>query len=115
MDFEKTIVSVVEQFGRDIVGEIKLVNILSDMNAYVDQPANRLILREIISRGITTKLISQPSTELAKVYISKVVDDLCKSHGFKEDLIEYVLYSILNATKPEEERSNKMSIFSTNI
>lgn len=104
MDFEKTIVSVVEQFGRDIVGEIKLVNILSDMNAYVDQPANKLILREIISRGITTKLISQPSTELAKVYISKVVDDLCKSHGFKEDLIEYVLYSILNATKPEEER-----------
>lgn len=104
MDFEKAIISTVEQFGRDIVGEIRLVNILSDMNAYVEQPACKRILRETICNGVLSKLVTQPSTDLAKIYISQVVRDMSKSHGFQEDLIEYVLYSILNATKPQDER-----------
>lgn len=104
MDFEKAILAAVEQFGHDIVGEIRLANILSDMNAYVDNPACKHILREVIISGVSMKIYTQPSTGLAKVYISQVVHDMSKSHGFQEDLIEYVLYSILNATKPEEER-----------
>lgn len=104
MNFEKAIIAAVEQFGRDIVGEVRLANILSDMNAYVEHPACKRILREVISSGVSMKIHTQPSTDLAKVYISQVVHDMSKSHGFQEDLIEYVLYSILNATKPEEER-----------
>jgi hypothetical protein len=104
MDLEKAIIDAVEQFGPDIVGEVKLVNILSDFNAYVEHPACKRILREVISSGISMKIQTLSSTDLAKVYISQVVHDMSKSHGFQEDLIEYVLYSILNATKPEEER-----------
>lgn len=104
MDFEKAIINVVAQFGRDIVGEIRFVNILSDMNAYVDQPACKRVLRESISNGILMHLVNLPSTELAKIYISQVVRDMSKSYGFQENLIEYVLYSILNATRPQEER-----------
>jgi hypothetical protein len=104
MDFEKAIIAAVEQFGQNIVSEVRLVNILSDMNAYVVYPACKRILREVISSGIAMKLQSQTSTDLAKIYISQVVLDMSKSHGFQVDLIEYVLYSILNAIKPEEER-----------
>ena len=104
MTFEEALISTVEQFGRDIVGELRLANILSDMNAYVEQPACKRILREVISSGVSMKIHIQPSTDLAKIFISQVVHDMSKSHGFQEDLIEYVLYSILNATKPEEER-----------
>lgn len=104
MDLEKAIIAAVEQFGPDIVGEVRLANILSDLNAYVEHPACKRILREVISSGVSMKIQTQPSTDLAKVYISQVVHDMSKSQGFQEDLIEYVLYSILNATKPEEER-----------
>ena len=104
MDFEKAIIDAVKQFGWDIVDEVRLANILSDMNAYVEQPACKRILREVISSGVSMKIHTQPSTDLAKVYINQVVHDMSRSHGFQEDLIEYVLYSILNATKPEEER-----------
>ena len=104
MDFEKAIIDAVKQFGWDIVGEVRLANILSDMNAYVEHPACKRILREVISSGVSMKIHTQPSTDLAKVYINQVVHDMSRSHGFQEDLIEYVLYSILNATKPEEER-----------
>lgn len=104
MNLEKAIITAVEGFGREIVCETRLANILSDMNAFVEQPACKRILREIINSGISKKICSQPSTEMAKVYISQVVHDMSKSHGFREDLMEYVLYSILNATKPEEER-----------
>lgn len=104
MDFEKAIIAAVKQFGWDIVDEVRLANILSDMNAYVEQPACKRILREVISSGVSMKIHTQPSTDLAKVYISQVVHDMSRLHGFQEDLIEYVLYSILNATKPEEER-----------
>ena len=104
MDFEKAIIDAVKQFGWDIVDEVRLANILSDMNAYVEHPACKRILREVISSGVSMKIHTQPSTDLAKVYINQVVHDMSRSHGFQEDLIEYVLYSILNATKPEEER-----------
>ena len=104
MDLDKAIIAAVEQFGPNIVGEVRLVNILSDFNAYVEHPACKRILREVISSGVSMILHTQPSTDLAKVYISQVVHDMSKSHGFQEDLIEYVLFSILNATKPEEER-----------
>ena len=104
MDFEKAIICTIEQFGRDIVGEVRFVNILSDLNAFIEQPACKRILREIISNGISDKLVTQPSTDLAKIYISQIVCDMSKSYGFQENLIEYVLYSILNATIPQEER-----------
>ena len=104
MIFENSIISAIEQFGPDVIGEIRLVNILSDMNAYVEQPACKRILREAISMGVLTKMVTLPSTDQEKLYISQVIHDMSKSHGFKEDLIEYVLYSILNATKPQEER-----------
>lgn len=104
MDFEKAILSTIEQFGLNIVGEIRFVYILSDMNAYDEQPACKRILRETISKDILKKLVVQPSTELANLYISQVVRDMSKTYGFQENLIEYVLYSILNATKPQEER-----------
>ncbi len=104
MIFEEAIIAAIEQFGPDIVGEDRLANILSDMNAYVDHPACKRILREVISSGVSMKIYTQPSTNLAKVCISQAVHDMSKSHGFQEDLIEFVLYSILNATKPEEER-----------
>ena len=104
MDFENAIIVAVEQFGPDVVGELRLANILSDMNAYVKHPACKRILREVISSGVSKKILTQPSADLAKVYISQVVQNMSKSHGFQEDLIEYVLYSILNATKPENER-----------
>lgn len=104
MDFEKAIISAVEQFGRNVVGEVRLVNILSDMNAYVEQPACKHILREAINSGLTTRIISQSSIELAKVYISQAVHDMSKTHGFQDELIEFVLYSVFNATIPFKER-----------
>lgn len=104
MDFEEAIIVAVEIFGPDIVGEVRLANILSDMNAYVDHPACKRILREVIISGVSMKMRTQPSTDLVKVYISQVIHEMSRSHGFQEDLIEYVLYSILNATKPKQER-----------
>lgn len=104
MIFEKAIIAAIEQFGPNIVGEVRLANFLSDMNAYAEYPACKRILRVVISSGVSMKIQTQPSTDFAKVYISQVVHDMSKSHGFQEDLIEYVLYSILNATRPEKER-----------
>jgi hypothetical protein len=104
MDFEKAIIAAVEQFGRNVIGEVRLVNILSDMNAYAEQPACKHILREAINRGLTTRITTQPSIDLAKVYISQAVHEMSKTHGFQDGLIEFVLYSIFNATMPFEER-----------
>lgn len=104
MDFEEAILSTIEKFGSDIVSEIRFVNILSDMNAFVDNPACKRILRETISNGVLTKLVSQPSLDLAKIFISQVIRDMSLSQGYQEELLEFVLYSVLNATKPLEER-----------
>lgn len=104
MDFEKAVIYAIEQFGREVVGESRFANILSDLNAYSEQPACRYILREIINSRVSLKLINQSSANLAKVFIMQAVQNINKTHGFQKDLIEYILKLIYNATNPSEER-----------
>lgn len=105
MNFEDAIIETINLFGRDIVGEPRFVNILSDMHGYKDIPACKRILSVIIKDGTNGKLFLRQSFP-TEAEIRQVMMLVNKQHGFQQDLIEYVLYSIRNALMPVDERTN---------
>lgn len=58
MELHKAIRNIVETDGKEIVKEVRLVNILSDFRAFDAIPASKYILRAIISDGYAQKLLA---------------------------------------------------------
>lgn len=58
MELHKALQYIIQTEGRDIIKEIRLVNILDDFNAYQDIPASKYILRAIIAEEYTNKLLA---------------------------------------------------------
>ena len=51
MTFQEAIKKVINDFGKDILSNPSIVNILSDYNGYEESKAFKIILRIIISEG----------------------------------------------------------------
>ena len=51
-----TIRKAVDQFGMNILNEVRLINILSDLGGFNDIPASKVILKEMIADGYCQKI-----------------------------------------------------------
>ena len=60
MNFEESIIYALNNFGKDIIGENRLVNILADLNVYKEEPACKKVLTEIIKDGTNRNLFLKP-------------------------------------------------------
>lgn len=58
MELHKAIKSVIETDGQEIVKDVRLVNILSDFQAFDAIPASKYILRAVIADGYSQKLLA---------------------------------------------------------
>lgn len=57
MDLHQALKHIIRSEGPDIVTDLRLVNILNDLNAYQDVQGSKYILRAIISDGFAQKLL----------------------------------------------------------
>lgn len=108
MNIEESIIYAIKNFGKDIVDEGRLVNILADLNVFREEPACKKILTEIIKDGTNRKLFlnQQVASDLE---IRQAVLITNRMYGFQEDLIEYVLLSIRNAFVSPDDRNTYMN------
>ncbi|MBR4147968.1 MAG: hypothetical protein IKU00_08830 [Bacteroidales bacterium] len=58
MELHKAIKSIIETDGIEIIKDVRLVNILSDFQAFDTIPASKYILRAIIADGYTQKMLA---------------------------------------------------------
>lgn len=57
MDLHQALKHIIRSEGPDIVTDLRLVNILNDLNAYQDVQGSKYILRAIIADGFAQKLL----------------------------------------------------------
>ena len=88
MNFEESIIYALNIFGKDIIGENRLVNILADLNVYKEEPACKKVLSEIIKDGTNRNLFLKPKMA-SDVEIRQAVFTISKLYGFQQDIIEY--------------------------
>lgn len=108
MNIEESIIYALNTFGKDVIDEVRLVNILSDLNVFKEEPACKRVLKEIIKDGTNRSLFlkQQMASDLE---IRQVIIKINRLYGFQEDIIEHVLLSIRNALIPPEDRSTNMN------
>lgn len=51
MTLHEAIKELVAQFGENIVTEVRLANLLADLNGYQDYPAMKMVLKDILKAG----------------------------------------------------------------
>lgn len=57
MELHQALKHIIKAEGQDIVTDLRLVNILNDLNAYQDIQGSKYILRAIIADGFAQKLL----------------------------------------------------------
>lgn len=97
MKLHDAIKQLIAQFGKDIVAEVRLANLVADLNGYEDYPAMKHIFKESLKDGYGKKILEQYNQSSDKV-LDKTLDfvkELSRAHQFKEDLVSYGFDCIL--------------------
>ena len=84
-----------DKYGKDVVKDVQMVNILNDVVSLEDHNAVKSILRDVVKMGYGKKIldINVPKEDYhlkVKSY-SKIISD---SLGYNQVLVQYVLFSI---------------------
>lgn len=91
MELHKAIRNIVETDGKEIVKDVRLVNVLSDFKAFDSIPASKYILRAVIADGYAQKLLAigawnSQSENLCNQFVATT--------GFQSDYVLMVFQSL---------------------
>ena len=103
MTLEEAILYAIDKEGIEIIGEVRFVNILSDLQAF-NMPAVKRIMGTMVSGGYTEKLKNSLATQKYELDINDAKSKLVNIEGFQADLVEYVLNCLLYATKKTSQK-----------
>lgn len=91
----QAIKTVVDHYGKDVLNDVRLVNIMTDVVTLDDSLAVKNTFREIIKLGYGKKILSLVSAKgdlkmKVRVYAKSIAD----TKGYNEVIVQYVLYSL---------------------
>lgn len=86
---------VVDKHGKIVIGDILFMNIISDLVDLEDDVAVKAILKDILSMGYGKKLlVINHEQENFHIKIKAYAKEISSSRGYKDIIVQYVLYSI---------------------
>lgn len=91
MTFQEALISVINDFGKDILAKNSFVNILSDYNAYEESKAFKVILKNVVTEGYLDQLLLIKDWNSTSV---RLISRFIENTGFQSDKAEYVLNSL---------------------
>lgn len=91
MELHKAIRNIVETDGKEIVKDVRLVNILSDFRAFDTIPASKYILRAVIADGYAQKLLAIGDWNTQS---ENLCNQFVASTGFQGDFANMVFLSL---------------------
>ena len=99
MKLHEAIKQLVTQFGESVVTEVRLANLLADLNGYQDYPAMKTVFKEVLKAGYGQDFYSAYKTNPQKALNEEfsLIKKIATETRFKEDLISYSLDCILFA------------------
>ena len=94
MTFQDAIISVINDFGKDILSNASLQNFLNDYNAFDESKSFRVILKNLISEGYLDQMLLIKNWDSSSSQLcARFVDNT----GFQIEKAEYVLNSMAYA------------------
>ncbi len=90
MKLHEAVKHIVVQFGRDIVKDVRLANILDDFNAYEEVPAAKTVLKAFLQGHFGDGLLIECDEPKRK----SIVSAFSSKYGFQDELVRYVVDSL---------------------
>ena len=94
MTFQNAIISVINDFGKDILTNASLLNFLNDYNAFNESKSFRIILKNLISEGYLDQMLLIKNWDSNSLQLTA---RFIENTGFQSDKAEYVLNSLAYA------------------
>ena len=91
MKFQEAIISVINDYGKDILLKSSIINILSDYNAFEESKSFKVILKHIISEGYLEQILYLKNWENSH---SLLIKRFVENTGFQSDKAFYVVSSL---------------------
>lgn len=95
MELHQALKDIISQRGKGMLENPQIINYLLDYRCFVDKPATKLILRDIINSGYASEILSlDTNTPAWQTKFRHYVHEFIDSCGYKEELATYVFESI---------------------
>ncbi len=86
---------IVGIYGKNVVKNVQMVNIMNDVVSLEDPVAVKSILRDVIKSGYGTKILAiNTSREDYHLKVKAFSKEISDNYGYKELIVRYILYSI---------------------
>lgn len=96
MELREALNRAILEFGKDVLFEPRLLNILNDFHGFDEMPAARLILRVIQEEGHMSQLVTSAES-LNKPAISQIPYKINKRFGLETGLVENIINCLLES------------------
>ena len=81
---------IFNQYGKDVVKDIRLVNILDDTFTFQSLPAAKPLLKDILKSGYGDKLYELGNGDGWKLKSQFFTTELVNVHGYRRDIVKYI-------------------------
>lgn len=96
MELHDAIKAIVDQFGKDILAEKRVINMIADYHSFRDNPAEKIIITAIVNAGYSARLLKIPSGEHVSIIEHQITKDICNNFGFREDLVSAIIECMIS-------------------
>ena len=95
MTFQDAIISVINDFGKDILIKGSLLNILNDYNAFSEEKYMKNIIKLLSEKSHLEKLYNISANDNYSIVINQISYELYNEYGISKDVLYKVLNSII--------------------
>jgi hypothetical protein len=95
MTFQEALISVIQDFGKDVLLSNSLLNILNDYNAFSKERFVKNVIRTICENGYMIKLLHSLENNSLLVFVNQCSYELYNEYGISKDITLNVLNSII--------------------
>ena len=90
-NLQEAIREIVKQQGKNVMKDVRLVNILSDTFSFEDLPAAKPILKDILRSGYGSKLLELGDNgDGWKLKVQSFTAELVQTHGYQQNIVIYL-------------------------
>lgn len=97
MTLQEALKKAINEFGKDVLIEPRLLNILNDYHGFDEMPAARTILKTMLSDGCICQIVS--NVDLSKTQISRISTRLNRLFGYDVALVEQLINYLSSAKR----------------
>lgn len=95
MTFQEARISVINDFGKDILIKGSLLNILNDYNAFSEEKYMKNIIKLLSGKSHLEKLYNISANDNYSIVINQISYELYNEYGINKDVLYKVLNSII--------------------